>query len=187
MYAIIRTGSKQYRVEPGDQLRIEKLDQNLGSTVEIKEVLAIGGEKTQFGDPLIKGAMVEAVIVRQDKAKKVWVFKKKRREGFRRLRGHRQPFTEIFVKAIVSPDGKRTEAETEARVIDPTVIKERRAQRLAAETSEKKGQKKTAATAKKVKAVKKVKKKATSTKGKKKVAKKKVASKGKKAAKKTSK
>lgn len=101
MYAVIRTGGKQYRVAQGDRLRVEKLPGNVGDTVTLNEVLLVGsGEGVKVGAPLVSGAKVEAKIVAQDRAKKIIVFKMKRRKNYRRKRGHRQPYTELRIKAI---------------------------------------------------------------------------------------
>jgi large subunit ribosomal protein L21 len=100
-YAIIRTGGKQYQVSAGTLLRIEKISGNVGDTVELNEVLAlIDGDKATIGQPTVEGAVVTAKIIEQDKAKKVLVFKKKRRKGYRVKRGHRQMFTAIKVSDI---------------------------------------------------------------------------------------
>lgn len=100
MYAVIKTGGKQYRVTEGDHLRIEKLPGDVGATVTFDEVLMLGGEKVAVGTPVVKGAKVTAEIVAQDRAKKVIVFKFKRRKNYRRKRGHRQPFTEIKITGV---------------------------------------------------------------------------------------
>lgn len=100
MYAVIRTGGKQYRVAEGDRLRVEKLPGEPGSKISFDEVLMIGGEKVAVGAPLVKGAKVSAEIVAQERAKKVIVFKFRRRKNYRRKRGHRQPFTELKITGI---------------------------------------------------------------------------------------
>jgi large subunit ribosomal protein L21 len=100
MYAVIRTGGKQYRVAQGDRLRIEKLPGDPGATVTFDEVLMIGGDKVAVGKPLVKGAKVTATIVTQDRAKKIIVFKFRRRKNMRRKRGHRQPFTEVQITGV---------------------------------------------------------------------------------------
>lgn len=100
MYAIIRTGGKQYTVAAGDKIFVEKLDKEIGSTFDIEEVLFVGGEKTIVGKPLVEGAKVTVEVKRQSKDKKVLVFKKKRRQNYRRLNGHRQPKTELIIKEI---------------------------------------------------------------------------------------
>jgi len=102
-YAIIRTGGKQYQVSAGSLVRVEKIAGNIGDTVELKEVLAVfGDESTKIGQPTVEGAVVTARIVEQDKTKKVLVFKKKRRKGYRVKRGHRQMFTALEISDIVA-------------------------------------------------------------------------------------
>ena len=100
MYAVIKTGGKQYRVAKGDKLRIEKLPAAVGETVTFGEVLLIGGESITLGKPLVAGAKVEAKVVGQDRAKKIIVFKFRRRKNYRRKNGHRQPFTAIEITGI---------------------------------------------------------------------------------------
>ena len=100
MYAVIKTGGKQYRVAQGDRLRVEKLPGDVGANVTFDEVLLIGGDKVSVGTPLVKGAKVTAEIVAQDRAKKVIIFKFRRRKNYRRKRGHRQPFTEIKITGV---------------------------------------------------------------------------------------
>lgn len=101
-YAVVRTGGKQYKVEPGDVFRVESLEGEPGATVELREVLATGdGEGSpRVGSPLVEGASVTARIVEQTKARKVLVFKKKRRKDYRRKKGHRQPVTTLQVLDI---------------------------------------------------------------------------------------
>jgi len=100
MYAVIKTGGKQYRVAPGDKVRVEKLAGNVGDTITFGEVLLIGGETLQVGRPLLSGAKVEAKITAQDRAKKIIVFKFRRRKNYRRKNGHRQPFTALEITGI---------------------------------------------------------------------------------------
>ena len=91
MYAIVRTGGKQYQVAAGDRLRVERIDGNIGDTVKLTDVLAVvDGDDAKLGQPVLEGATVSAKIVEQGKAKKVLVFKKKRRKGYRVKNGHRQ-------------------------------------------------------------------------------------------------
>lgn len=100
-YAIIRTGGKQYQVSAGSLVRVEKIAGNVGDTVELTDVLAlIDGDDAKIGQPTVEGAVVTATIVEQDKAKKVLVFKKKRRKGYRVKRGHRQMYTAIKIADI---------------------------------------------------------------------------------------
>jgi large subunit ribosomal protein L21 len=100
MYAVIKTGGKQYRVSEGSRLRVEKLAGAVGDKLELTEVLMLGGDKVKVGAPLVKGAAVSAEIVAQDRSKKVIVFKMKRRKNYRRKAGHRQPFTELKITGI---------------------------------------------------------------------------------------
>ena len=101
MYAIVRTGGKQYQVAQGDQLRVETLAGNVGDTVELDDILLVAdGENVKIGQPQVEGAKVTATIVEQDKAKKVLVFKKKRRKGSKVKNGHRQNYTALRIEAI---------------------------------------------------------------------------------------
>ena len=100
-YAVIATGGKQHRVAVGDQIRVEKLDAGVGDSVTFDEVLAVrAGKEMKIGRPALEGARVVARVVEQAKARKVLVFKKKRRKQYRRTRGHRQRFTAIVVEEI---------------------------------------------------------------------------------------
>lgn len=101
MYAVFRTGGKQYRVEQGDKVRVEKLPGNVGDAITFDEVLLVAGEPIKLGRPLVGGAKVEAKIVAQDLAPKVVIFKFRRRKNYRRKRGHRQPFTALEITGIV--------------------------------------------------------------------------------------
>lgn len=101
MYAVIKTGGKQYRVAQGDRLRVEKLAGNVGDSVTLGEVLLVGsGEGVKVGQPTVSGAKVEAKIVAQDRGKKIVVFKFRRRKNYRRKSGHRQPFTALEITGI---------------------------------------------------------------------------------------
>lgn len=100
MYAVIKTGGKQYRVSEGSRLRVEKLTGNAGDKLEFAEVLMLGGDKVAVGKPFVAGAKVTAEIVAQGRAKKVIVFKIRRRKRYRRHNGHRQPFTELKITGI---------------------------------------------------------------------------------------
>ncbi|HAO93624.1 MAG: 50S ribosomal protein L21 [Deltaproteobacteria bacterium GWB2_55_19] len=101
MHAVIKTGGKQYRVAEGDLLKVEKLEGEIGSTIEFPEVLAVGeGESIKIGAPIVEGATVKAEIVEHGKSKKVIIFKKKRRKGFAKKQGHRQLFTSIKIQEI---------------------------------------------------------------------------------------
>ncbi len=99
MYAVIRTGGKQYRVAQGDRLKIEKLAGDVGGKVNF-EVLLVGGDgEARIGKPVVSGAAVEAEIVGQGKHKKVVHFRKKK-EGWTKKRGHRQPYTEVLITTV---------------------------------------------------------------------------------------
>ena len=126
MYAIIRAGGKQYKVQAGDTVRVEKLEKNLGDTFNLAEVLMVGGDKTFVGAPLVQNAIVTVTVTRQAKAPKVTVFKKKRRQGYRRMHGHRQLFTELFVESITTPEGAQFKTDKKAQVIDPVKIQARK-------------------------------------------------------------
>lgn len=126
MYAIIKTGGKQYKVQAGDVLQVEMLDQDLGSEFNISEILMIGGEKAHVGTPLVKNAKVTAVVTKQAKTKKVIVFKKKRRQGYRKFGTHKQNFTELFIKSITSPDGQTSTTDSEPLVKDMAALRTQR-------------------------------------------------------------
>jgi large subunit ribosomal protein L21 len=101
MYAIIETGSKQYRVEPGTAIRVEKLTAEVGSPVSFDRILLVSGDgKTAVGAPVVANATVTGEVIRHGLAPKIVVFKKKKRKNYRRTRGHRQNFTEVKITAI---------------------------------------------------------------------------------------
>lgn len=100
MYAVVKTGGKQYKVSAGDFIKIEKVDGAVGDTIELGEVLMVGGEEVTIGTPLLPGAKVKAQIVEQGKDKKVLVFRSKRRKGFRKTYGHRQTITRLKITGI---------------------------------------------------------------------------------------
>ncbi len=183
MYAIIRTGGKQYKVQAGDLVKVEKLDRDLGTEFEMSDVLAVGGDKVFLGEPVLQGAKVTVVVTQQAKAPKVIVFKKKRRQGYRKMRGHRQLFTELFVKSITTPEGQTVTSDSQPPVMDPAAIEEKKAQKAAAAKTDAPAKSKKVA-AKKTATKKAPVKKAKKAAGKKKTATKKTATK-KAAAKKT--
>ncbi|MDH3211515.1 MAG: 50S ribosomal protein L21 [Myxococcales bacterium] len=101
MFAVVRTGGKQLRVAPGESVRVEKLAGEIGETVEFGEVLLVGGDgEARIGTPLVKGATVVGTITDQARGPKLTIFKMKRRTGYRRKAGHRQPYTEVRVDRI---------------------------------------------------------------------------------------
>ena len=99
MFAIVKTGGKQYRVEPGLKLRVEKLEAEPGSQVELP-VLLLGGEKTVVGAPVVEGAKVVAEVLGHGKGEKITISRFKAKVQYRRKKGHRQPYTEILIKEI---------------------------------------------------------------------------------------
>jgi large subunit ribosomal protein L21 len=101
MYAVVRSGGKQYRVNPGGSLRVEKLPGEVGSSITLDDVLMIGGDgDVKIGTPKVDGAEITGTIVAQGRGDKIRVFKMKRRKGYRRAQGHRQDYTEIRVDEI---------------------------------------------------------------------------------------
>ena len=101
MYAVIQTGGKQYKVAPGDVVKVEKLEAKKGDTVEIKEVYLIAdGDTMSVGKPTLASAMVTAEVVGEEKGEKLLIFKHRRRKGFRKTNGHRQNYTTLKVKDI---------------------------------------------------------------------------------------
>jgi large subunit ribosomal protein L21 len=104
MYAVVRTGGKQYRVEAGDVIKVEKLAGEAGDTLDLADVLMLGGEGVdggaKIGAPAIDGAVVKAEVLEQTKGPKVVIFKKRRRKNYRRKRGHRQPLTVLRIQDI---------------------------------------------------------------------------------------
>jgi large subunit ribosomal protein L21 len=101
MYAVVRSGGKQYRVEPGQAVRVERLPGDVGANIQLDEVLLVGGEgETRIGRPLVDGAKVKGTITAQARGPKITVFKMKRRKNYRRKQGHRQNYTEITVDKI---------------------------------------------------------------------------------------
>ena len=103
MYAVISTGGKQYKVSPGDVVRVESLDAKIGDTIEMKDVHMIAdGDKISVGKPTISSAKVTAEVVAEGRGEKLLIFKHRRRKGFRRTNGHRQNYTAIKVKEITA-------------------------------------------------------------------------------------
>lgn len=101
MYAIFRTGGKQYKASPGDLVRVEKLPGNEGSRVEFNHVFAVRKQTLRLGNPLVENAKVVATIVRNGRGKKVRVLKYKRKKQYRRTLGHRQAFSEVLINEVL--------------------------------------------------------------------------------------
>jgi large subunit ribosomal protein L21 len=111
MYAVIQTGGKQYRVANGDVITVEKLEGDAGSTLAIEPVLMVNdGKATQIGAPVIEGASVIAEVVEQTRGDKIVVFKKKRRQGYRRTMGHRQELTVLRVLDVTGKPATKKKA-----------------------------------------------------------------------------
>lgn len=116
MYAVVQTGGKQYRVAPGDYITVERLPGESGEQIQLKSVLLVDHEgKVTVGAPLVKEAFITATIVEQNRAPKIIVFKKKRRQNYRRKKGHRQEQTVLFVNEIKS-EGVTAKAEKAPKI-----------------------------------------------------------------------
>lgn len=103
MFAVIRTGGKQYRVSPGQRLKIEKLDAAEGAAIHFGDVLLVAdGDKVEIGTPLVRGAKVEAKVLKQGRARKKIVFKYHPKSRYRKKKGHRQHYTEVEIQKIIS-------------------------------------------------------------------------------------
>ncbi len=115
MYAVIKTGGKQYRVSAGDEFTVEKLLAEAGETIQFNEVLMLGGDEIRIGAPLIEGAVVNAEVVEQTRGPKVITFKKRRRKhGSKRLKGHRQHLTMVRITEILA-DGAKPKAKAKSK------------------------------------------------------------------------
>ena len=126
MFAVVRTGGKQYRVSPGDILAVEKLEGEAGDSITLNEVLAVGGgDKPQLGSPFVKDASVTAEIIAHDRGDKVIAFKKKRRHTYRRKIGHRQHQTILRITAV--PGATYDAAAAKKAKKEPAVKKEAKA------------------------------------------------------------
>ena len=101
MYAVIKTGGKQYEVAAGEKLKIEQIPADVGTEITLDQVLAVGeGESLKFGEPLVSGAAVKATVISQGRHDKVKIFKMRRRKHYQKRQGHRQNFTEILINTI---------------------------------------------------------------------------------------
>ncbi len=146
MYAVFRSGGKQYRAEKGERLKLEKLDAAEGSEVSFDEVLLIGeGADVKVGTPLLNGGSVTAKVVQQGKSRKVSVVKFRRRQNYLRQGSHRQFFTEVEITGI-SGEGKPAKAAAETRpAAAKPAAKKKAAKKAAKKTTTKKKTKKKAA------------------------------------------
>ena len=100
MYAIIKTGGKQYKVEPGRFVDVEKLDAEIGAEVSFDALMVVDGEDVQVGSPVVAGVKVVGTVLAQDKAKKVVVYKYKPKKDYHKKQGHRQPYTRVEITSI---------------------------------------------------------------------------------------
>jgi large subunit ribosomal protein L21 len=102
MYAVIKTGGKQYKVAPGEKLKVEQIPADVGASVILDQVLMVGeGESVRIGQPTVAGATVQATVVAHGRGEKVKIFKMRRRKHYQKHQGHRQNFTELKIDAIV--------------------------------------------------------------------------------------
>ena len=102
MYAVVKTGGKQYRVVAGDKLKVEQIPADVGAEVILDQVLMVGeGESVRLGQPIVAGATVKATVVSHGRGEKVKIFKMRRRKHYQKHQGHRQGFTELKIDAIV--------------------------------------------------------------------------------------
>ncbi len=116
MFAVIRTGGKQYKVARDDVIVVEKLTGDEGTKLELTDVLAIGdGKDTKFGTPVVHGASVTATVLEQTRGDKIIVFKKKRRHNYRRKKGHRQALTVLRITGILPGEKKKAAAKAEPK------------------------------------------------------------------------
>ena len=101
MYAVIKTGGKQYRVAAGQKLKIEQIPADIGQEISLDQVLSVGeGEQLKIGTPLVSGAVVKATVLAQGRHPKINVFKMRRRKHYRKSQGHRQNYTEVRIEAV---------------------------------------------------------------------------------------
>ncbi len=145
MYAVFRTGGKQYRASAGDRLRVERLDVEEGADVQFDEVLLVGsGSDIQVGTPTIAGTAVSAKVVRQGKTRKVPVVKFRRRQNYLRQGSHRQQFTEVEITAIGDASAPPTAAKTAKKKTAKKATKKAAAKKTAKKTAKKATKKKAA-------------------------------------------
>jgi large subunit ribosomal protein L21 len=106
MYAVIKTGGKQYKVSPGDKIKVEQIPADIGADIQIDQVLAVGsGDQFKIGAPLVGGAAVSATVLAQGRHPKVRIFKMRRRKHYQKHQGHRQNYTELLISQIASDLG----------------------------------------------------------------------------------
>lgn len=118
MYAIIKSGGKQYKVEPGMVIKVEKLDAEVGSEVAFEALLTSDGKEVAVGDPILKDVAVKGKVLAQDKAKKVIVFKYKPKKDYRKKQGHRQPYTKVEITQVGSEVAPAKEKPAKAAKVE---------------------------------------------------------------------
>ncbi len=102
MYAVVKTGGKQYKVAPGEKLKVEQLPADVGAEVILDQVLMVGeGETVRLGQPIVAGATVKATVIARGRGEKIRIFKMRRRKHYQKHQGHRQNYTELEIDAIV--------------------------------------------------------------------------------------
>jgi large subunit ribosomal protein L21 len=124
MFAVIKTGGKQYRVAADDKLKVEKIDGEPGQIIQFSEVLVVGGDAVTLGSPTVAGASVAAAVIEQSRHPKVIAFKKRRRKNSRRKRGHRQEYTLVQITEILTGGAKPSKAAAPKRERKPKVAAE---------------------------------------------------------------
>jgi large subunit ribosomal protein L21 len=124
MFAVIKTGGKQYRVAADDKLKVEKIDGEPGQIIQFNEVLVVGGDAVTLGSPTVAGASVAAAVIEQSRHPKVIAFKKRRRKNSRRKRGHRQEYTLVQITEILTGGAKPSKAAPPKRERKPKVAAE---------------------------------------------------------------
>ncbi len=149
MYAVFRSGGKQYRAAKGDVLRLEKIEADEGATVEFSEVLLVGeGSDVKVGDPLLSGGKVKGKIVRQGKSRKVSVVKFRRRQNYLRQGSHRQYFTDVEITGISGAGTSKAEPKAQADKAPKKVAKKKAAKKVAKKAAAKRAPAKKAASKK---------------------------------------
>jgi len=122
MFAVIKTGGKQYRVAADDKLKVEKIDGQPGEIIQFSEVLVVGGDAVTLGTPTVTGASVAAAVIEQSRRPKVIAFKKRRRKNSRRKRGHRQEYTLVQITEILTGGAKPSKAAPPKRERKPAKV-----------------------------------------------------------------
>ncbi|PCI33869.1 MAG: 50S ribosomal protein L21 [Alphaproteobacteria bacterium] len=133
MFAVVKTGAKQYKVAAGDVIKVEKLDGEAGTTITLDHVLMVGTDKgVEVGSPTISGTVVTAEILEQSRAAKIIIFKKKRRQNYRRKNGHRQHQTVLRILEIGAASAKKAAPKKAAKAADKPVAEKAAAKKPAA-------------------------------------------------------